>query len=347
MGDDRPFPKRLDVRGELDTSMPIGDRPPGTLYAAPDCESKAWGPRRGSLAFTQAQEGPGTASLYDAITLNYATAGAFGVARTYEDSFRDLGTTFTLDLWFRLEDLVYSALKNSVGLYNFDPSQGVGAGISVDVRGPNHADHERIFVTIGTSPTRSTAASPVTLTGATRISTGTAQSNKHHVRLVRSGANLYLYLDGVLDGSSSGLSATNPINGPIGSFAAVILGYSNTADISFKGHVYGAWLRDGAFTSQPIEARMPSAPWARHVHHAYMGRNIALGSSPSFFDAGRFGAHAPLHYGAANDYTVTSSNDNAAPAPVLVQGIRSWMTRTNRTATSVMVGGQLATAVVS
>lgn len=342
---DRPLPISLDVRGELNTAYPVGDMPPGTLVAAPDVAHRALGPRRGSGAFTQAMEGPGTASLYDAITLN-GTNNARGLARTYEDAFGDLGTKFTLDLWFRLEATAYASAVNRVGVYAFN-SSGSGAGIDVNVFGGAHSDHERIEVRISTSPTRATAASVVAFTGATRLLAGTTQTHKQHVRVVRDGANGYLYLNGVLDGSTSGLAANDPINKVYGYPCDVLLGTSETADISFLGHVYGAWLRDGAFATQPVEARMPHAPFARNVHHAYVGRSIALGGDVHFFDAGRFGAHARLIANSGADYSVTSSKDNAAPAPCLVQGLKTWTTRTGRTATSVMVGGQLCTAGVS
>lgn len=345
-------PLVLNVRGDLDTSGPISDRAPGSLTRARDLHSQKWGPRAGSQSFTRVWESPGTASLYDTITLLGTANAAHGFARSYEDSFGDLGTTFTLDLWFRLTSIGYASAVNRIGVYDIRPggAGGAGSGIEVVVFGGAHSDHERIEVKITTSPTRSTAASTVTITGSTRLSFGSTQSVKYHVRVVRNGANAYLYLNGVLDGSTSSLSATEPINRTIGDMTDVNVGLSRNGDVSFNGVIYGAWLRDGAFATAPIEAVMPCAPWARNVHHAYLGRDISYGGVTHYFDAARFAAHAIIVAGGGSlgvDWTVTASNDNSAPAPAPVQGLRTWTTRTNRTASSAVVGGQLSTAIVS
>lgn len=342
----RKYTLPIGTTEELNTALPVSNLPPGSLIAATDTHTRYWGPKRGSAAFTQAQEGPGTAALYNAITQNYVTSGAYGYARSYEDAFRDLGTKCTLDIFFRLEDIAYASAVNGIGLHGFQ-ANGSGAGIDVDVRGGAHTDHERIRVTITTAPTRGTAAASVSMTGTTRISYGTGQTNKHHARVVRDGTTATLYLDGVQDAQMTILVANNPINGVLGQeYGQVLLGYSGTANIPFKGHIYGASLRDGSFSSQPIENRMICSPWARNTHYCYLGRQILLGSAPCFFDAGRYGVHAPLHYG-AGDYTITAANDNAAPIPSTVQGLTSWTTLTNRSVNSVMCGGLLDTTGVS
>lgn len=343
-----PVPLVLNVRGDLDTSAPVTDRPLGALTRARDMHSQRWGPREGSQSFTRVWESPGTASLYDGITLNGTNqARAFG--HSLEDAFGDLGTTFTLDLWIRAADFTYAAAVDRIGVYSFGKRIGTtGSCVTVNLFGGLQTDHERIEVRIITAPTRATVASTVTFTGSTRLTAGSTQTLKHHIRVVRDGANGYLYLNGILDGSTSSLSATDPINRPLGSVADVLLWYSADAgDITFNGSIYGAVLRDGAFRTDPIEAVMPCSPFARNIHHYYLGRNYALGGEPHIFDAGRFAAHARVIYTVGADYTVTSSNDNAAPAPAVVQGLRTWTTRTNRTATTVAVGGQLNTAIVS
>ncbi len=347
MADDKKFYKKLDVRGEIDTAMPIADRPHGTLVVATDLDSKSWGPRRGSQRFTGVWEGPGTASLYDEITFpgtgsNYAIGAVAG----------DLGTAFTLDLWARVTDVSGVTGTNAMGLYQFYVG-GIGI-LDVSLRGPNHADHERVHVEITTSASRSSSDARVAFTGATRLSVGSTQMDKHHLRFVRDGATLTLYLDGVADGSTSSLAATHGLNSTLGQSAAVTLGTSFAhADngstlltvVPWKGQIFGAWLRDGAFSTQPIEARMPCAPRARNVRHAYLGRKHALGDSTGYvYDASRYGAHAKFQ---DTGWSASGAVDNAAPAPAPVQGIRSWQTRANRTASSVLVGGQLSTAVVS
>lgn len=341
-------PLVLPVRGDLDTASPITDRPLGGLVRARDVHSQRWGPKKGMQSFARAWESPGVASLYDTITLTTG-ASTFGQGLSYEDQFRDLGTKWTVDLWLQLSSVAYAAAKDEIGLYKFLVNNG-GAGVGVidiSILGPNVTDHERVRVEIGTTTYAGAGDAVVGFTGATRLSVGTAQTDKYHVRVVRDGTTATLYLNGVSDGSTTGLSATHGIYGAPGSAGNVTIGTSYNlpdATVTFKGTIYGAWLRDGAFANAPIESVMPCNPHARNVHHAYLGRNIALGGVDHYFDAGRFGAHARMN-GAG--YTVTASNDNTAPAPASVQGVSTWTTRTNRTATSVLCGGILSTAGVS
>lgn len=336
-----PIP--LPPRGDLDTRNPVTDRLPGTLRTAKDMHHRAWGPRRGGKWFAGAMQAPGTASLYDAITLNGVDTA--GTATSRDDQFRNLGAQFTLDLWFRYEDTAYAAGKNTVGLYQFQTGVSANYGyVTVFIYGPAHADAGKIRVAITTNPAEGSANASVGFTGSTAIGAGTAQTDKRHVRVVRDGTTAVLYVDGVSDGSTTGLSATH---GVLGAGGAVVRIGRNSAvlaadEVTFKGHVYGAMLRDGAFASQPIEAVMPTVAWARNVHHYHIGRSIAYGGADHYFDAGRFGAHAILD-GAS--YSVAAAVDNAAPAPCPVQGLRTWTTRTNRTATSAMIGGALSTVV--
>lgn len=339
---DETFRLLLDTKAELDTATPISDLPPGTLREAKDLASDAIGPRRGNQSFTRAWESPGTPSLYDRITLG--GTGTYARARSFEEQFRDLGTKFTVDLWFRLDETAYSGVETIIGLYRWSTGSG---SISVWVRGAGHANPGRIAAEIVTTPTRSTFDTAVPIAGSTAITTGVDQDDKQHVRIVRDGGTATLYLNGVSDGTAGSLVSTSGIMGTVGSAANMQIGssvLSPTTEATFKGVIYGAVLRDGAYSSQPIEAVMPCAPWARNVHHYHLGRSIAFGGADHYFDAGRFGAHAAF---VGSGYTLNAANDNAAPAPAPVQGMRTWTTRTNRTATSVMVGGGLSTAIIS
>src|SRR5678815_5991474 len=85
-----------------------------------------------------------------------------------------------------------------MGLY--DLYIGSGFAISISIRGPNHADHERVHVELITS-SGGVADPIVVFTGETRLSIGSAQANKHHIRLVRSGTSARLYINGVYDTS--------------------------------------------------------------------------------------------------------------------------------------------------
>jgi hypothetical protein len=336
----------LPVRGELDTADPIGDRPPGTLVEAKDVSARFWGPRTGSKAFTRVWEGPGTASLYDEITL-LGTNSVAGISSSYETQYRDLGTTFTLDIWFRLDETAYASAATEIGLYTFN-SGGIGV-ISVGIHGgAAGANASKILVAIDTSATRSSAAATVSLTSSTAITAGTAQTDKHHLRITRDGATLTIYVDGSEDGVSTGLSASNPINSALSGRGQAIIGNSLTSDISLKGVVFAAVLRDGSYSTLPIEGTMPHSPWGGNVHHYLLGRSIDFGGGEDhYFDAGRFAAHARLQGASSADWSVSAANDDTAPAPAIVQGFQTWTTRTNRTATSALVGGVLTTSTIS
>lgn len=335
---DRPFRTRLDVRGDLDTVNPVGDRPPGTLVQAYDLSPRAWGPRRGNRAFASPWISPGVSSLYDYLTATGASTTAIG--RNYEDQFGNLGTQYTLDLWVQYPSSAYSAGSDLIGIYNF----GSVGYLAVNIYGASHTDHEKVEVEIRTCDSASVVDTPVTFAGATRISVGSAQTNKHHIRVVRDGASAYLYLNGVLDGSTGSLVASHGNTKVAGDQALVTLHNGASANDTFRGRIMGAVLRDGAFSSYPIENVMPVNPMGRNVHHYFLGRNYDMGGADHYMDLSRNGVHARI---IGSNYSVTASNDNAAPAPCAVQGFTSWTTRTNRNAVSVLCGGLLSTNVVS
>lgn len=332
----RPFSLYLDPRGDVDTAMPITDRKPGTLVEALDVDCKYWGPRPGSKAFTRIWENPGTASLYDEITFT-ASPATHGRGVSYEEQFRDLGTKFTLDLWARATSVTAAAGQTAIGLY--ENTIGTYGFLDVRIAGPAHATPNRVIVRVTTTPTRSSAASTVTLTSSSGITVGSAQTDKAHIRVVRDGVNLTVYINGVSAGTVATLSATDNILGAINSAAVVKIG-----GVYFQGQVFGAVLRDGAFTSYPIENVMPCSPWARNVHHYYLGRLYSLGGSSHVYDAGRYGAHARL---TDTGFSTSAANDNTMPAPCPVQGMKTWTTRSNRSATSVAAGGVLSTSIIS
>ena len=331
----------LPVTGDLDTANPIGNRVLGTLVEAEDLSGRFWGPREGSQAFTRAWEGPGTASLYDQITLQ-ASTDTYGLAQTYETQFRDLGTQFTLDLWIRSDGTAYATGNSLIGIYNFRAGSigEIFVYLLADGAGANEG---KILVTVVTSETLVKADPPKSITSTNVISTGSEQDKKHHIRLVRDGTDMELFIDGVSEGTNATL-LNSPINAAVDAPSTVSIGYTSVADISFQGDIYGAVLRAGAYDSLPIEGVMPHNPWAPNVHHYILGRNIDFGGGDDhYFDAGRFAVHPRI---IGSSYTVTSSNDDTAPAPAIVQGMRTWTTRTNRTATSVMVGGALSTSTI-
>jgi len=331
----------LNVSGSLDTMGPITNRPPGTLVRAWDTHHQYLGPRRGSKAFTRVWENPGTASLYNLITLTQTGAlDTSGFFRSSEDQFVNIGTQFTLDIWFRLDETTYAGSATEIGLYVFS------SNIRLFLNGPGHASPRLVKATITTTPTTASTDTPVTLTGTSQVAVGTDQDDRTHVRLVRDGANAYLFVNGVQEATSSSLVATSPTKiATPGTAILGIVGYSGNGEPPLDGQVYGCVLRDGAYRSYPIEATMPRDPWARNVHHYFVGRTMKLGGSyDHYLDLGRFGVHARI---VGANYTVTAANNNAAPAPAPVQGMATWTTRGGRTATAVIAGGVLSHAIIS
>lgn len=337
MADER-YGLPLPVTGDLDTANPVGNRPYGTLVEAKDLSGRFWGPREGSQSFTRVWEGPGTAALYDNISLQ-ASTDTYGLGQTYEPQFRDLGLSFTLDLWIRSDGTSYATGNTTIGIYNFRAGSigDISVYLLADGAGANEG---KILVQVITSETLIKADPAKSMTSSNTISTGSEQDKKHHIRVVRDGTTMTLYIDGVQEAQSTAL-LNSPINAAVDAPSTVYLGSTSTADISFQGDIYGAVLRSGAYDSLPIEGVMPHSPWAPNVHHYILGRNIDFGGGDDhYFDAGRFAVHPRI---IGSSYTVTSSNDDTAPAPAIVQGLTTWTTRTNRTATSVMVGGKLST----
>ena len=335
------LPIPLNVRGDLDTANPVTDRAPGSLIAAADVHPRTWGPREGSKKFTGIWEGPGTASLYDGVTFTGA-ASQLAEGRSFEEQFGDLGTKFTLDLWFRLEATAYAAGIAKIAVFEFLENTSASR-ISVSIWGPSETDHEKLYVAVKTSASRTTSDTLVAITGGTRLSVGTAQTDKQHVRLVRDGATMTLFLNGQSDGVSTSLSATHGILRPVGDKAFWFAGFTQDAGATFKGRWYGAVLRDGAFNANPVEATMPSDPFAKNVHLYALGRNYALGGDAHLMDLSRFGAHGRVN----GSPTFASSNDDTFPAPARIQGLRSWTDRNNRTVSTVAAGGQLSSVIVS
>jgi hypothetical protein len=344
---DRRGGLNLDVRGELDTSYPISDRPHGTLVEAKDLSPRFWGPRRGSQSFTRIWEGPGTASLYDLVTFNDSSGASTALGSGHDTQYIDLGTKFTIDLMFRLD----GGLGSDFGmLYGFgNESYGY---VTIFVRGDGQGTNV-MCADLVTSPTRSTQASVVSLTGTTVVGAGTAAVNRQHVRLVRDGATLTLYYGGKVEATSSAVSATNSVYSPIGTIGYVWIMGSNAVvragsftTVPVTGDMNCAILRDGAFTSEPIERVAPCAPWARNVHHYILGRDYKPAANMTdvhLFDAGRFGVHPK----AVNStrVSITSANLDDLPAPAFVQGMATWTTKSNKTATTVVAGGIFSTVV--
>jgi hypothetical protein len=332
------------VRGEIDTRNPITDRAPGTLVTARDLHPSHWGPRRGSLSFTRAWESPGTALLYDIVNFTQATT-TYALGGAADEHYRDMGTKFTVDVWFRLEDTGYAAGQTNISVFTFYAGGNVGGnpGVFVSVTGPAHASPNKVTVGVRTAPDRSTIDSLVTLTSSTSVLVGTAQKDISHVRVVRDGANAYLYLNGVLEASSAGVVASSGVLGGLDGRGSVGVCFG-AGGVGLKGTFYLGVVRDGSFRTQPIESVPPTNPLARNVHAYVVGSQLATGGAAHLTDLSRFAVH-PKVVGSA--LTFSGANSNSAPANARVQGFRSWTTRGGKVASAALVGGVLTVATAT
>lgn len=339
---------RLNTRGLLDTAMPITDRDPGTLVTAQDVSSQHLGPRPGMVSFARCGEGPGNGFLYGYVTFDGSDGGARFLSS--DDAQCNVGTKWTIDIWFRLTDHTYSGASGEdlIPLVHHASSNG---HIYVSLVGPSDATHVgKVHVSIlNTASVGVSSASTYTQRGSVAVPEGTTQDKNTHVRVVRNGSSLTIFVNGVVNtvGASSGtLVATEGIYELSGGGAQVGFGFDADTGMAdgFKGRFYGACLRDGAFDAYPIETSFPENFRGRNVHWFLIGRRITDGSIPHLMDLSRFGTHAII---CGTGFTVTAANDNDFPVPAPVQGIGSWTSRRARRTVAVMIGGRLARKQVS
>lgn len=346
---------QLPINGELDTANPVTDRPPGTLVEARDVSPRWWGPREGSLAFTRIGEGPGTAMLYNYFDFTQSALpnGSYLKSNFNEDAHRDLGTAFTLDLTFRVTNLTYASSKDCIGLYHFN-SDGGDVSLWIGSSAAPDSEAGKIRCAIRTSSARGTPDTAVTFVSSSAISTGTTQEENQHVRVVRNGATATMYLNGVSVGSTSSLVATQGIYGDYGTAAAISFGFTNyvtgsySTEYPLKGRLYAAVMRDGAYSTAPIEFLPPTSCRARNVHHYFLGRQFSNGTNDHGIDLSRYGAHPRIAViGSGGGYSIVAANSSAPPAFGMTQGIGTWTTKRGKTVAAVMVGGQLCREYVA
>lgn len=350
MGDSVPI--SLNVREALDTSNPISDRAPGTLVEAKDLNSRFWGPKDGSLSLTRAWEGPSSALYRTYINLlgdDAVTESGF-LAYSYEDQFRDLGTSWTVDLIFRADSISHASASTQVELLRFgNGAIGPAAltAIQIYIHGSAQASAGKIGVYIQTTSSRDVSSTAVEFTGNTALTFGSGQQYVHHVRLVRDGATATLYLNGVSDGSTSSIVATEPHESAIGSERRVRLWMGRLTHATFgpfKGHGMLAMLRDGAYATAPIEAVIPADPRARNVHFCYLNKKIFDGTTTYVMDLSRYGAHARVD---GTGWAAVTGPLTGPPACAPVQGMATFTSRRGRTISMVMAGGVLSRKYVS
>ena len=331
----------LNPRGQLDTANPPTDRPPGTLVEATDVHLQHLGPRGGAMALSW----PHGATAYPTaaprlITFDSSYDLTITGALDYKEQ-ASLGTQWTFDMLLR----VTSEAANHYDLFTWvcGTSPSLVRGILLTMQGTDDgAAARKLVVTTATAPTAGGTVTTYTLTSATALVVGAADENIYHVRVVRDGAGLYLYLNGVLDNSIATLTAENPSQNA---------GSDNTAYWSmcsggnnFPGQIYYVTMRTGAYRTVPMSAVMPRHTLFRNCKLAIipslMSSSATLQANQYIPDYSRFEAHGMVVDGFASVAT-TASSSGLIGTPV--QGIGHYTGVDGIASNSVMVGGRLYT----
>lgn len=333
MGNYVPVP--LNVRAALDTAMPETDRSPGTLVTAVETHHRYWGPRRGTKAFTSAYEASGSAMGYNYISFDGVddlaqTDGVYGQGA-------NLGTQWTLDLYFNLTNYTYAPTKDYIALYTYALAGGVGfypIRVLIDRR-TNHQGE--IIVKINTTSAPNTPDSVVTLTW-----TGGGSSNtRRHITIVRDGATCALFENGVQVASTGVLAATHPHEDVYNGYARVAFSNPLAGDEAyFLGKIYMAVLRTSADLTRTAREESGPTYCGSDIRHYYVGTvaEIGMGSYDYLWDIGPFGAHALL-----GGSPTWGSIDQLPPFFAPTQGFGTCVTVDGKTMQAAVVGGRLYT----
>lgn len=299
----------LPVTGPVNTVDPSASRPPGTLLEAPGCGTQWWGPRKGSkyLASPHALTTKPTAAprLLSSGDLTDPIVGRMAVGEQ-----ADLGTVWTFDCLFRFTSLPV----NTTGIFQWHVGFAtpiMALGVSLYGSGVG-ADAGKVSVNVVTTSSPGVGVSSVEVKTSV-ISVGSDDDDIHHLRVVRDGANLYVYIDGVLDGTSTALSATNPTQAATTETEA-LWAYQRDGGATATEQMWYAAMRTGVFRTVPISRLIPSVPLSNNCKlcvvfsrmstvstlQAYkyvpdLSRFQAHGYSPSSFDALTFAQDTSSH----------------------------------------------------
>jgi hypothetical protein len=335
--------------GPLDTTNPPTDRPAGTLIEAINLGSRWWGPRipnRADTWFGQRTTSGGGQSRY--ITFDGSTT--YINAQTSGDSVRDLGTRWTIDAWFGLadvdEDLSTVAGSNllTVFMWNVGLSGSTVPAIQINVGGPNGpgADERKVICYVRTTSARNTVGNTYTIksTSLVPVNTSGSWTNEFskitHVRLVRNGSDLRLYVNGVSEATQT-VSATEPTEGSIGAAASYSIGYSAVgAGQNFIGIIPNVTLRTEAYLGPVVASQLvPQCPHADDVRISVCGTYHGL-ADRTVLDASDNQIHGKM-YPALGSVSATWQVPGGAP----VQGIGHYVNRSGKHITVAMIGGTL------
>lgn len=330
-------PVRIDPTGKLDATNPASGLPAGTLIEAVDTASRWLGPRRGSLAYTHARTYPTSARRPWAASMAFDGNNDYTSDVMDVDTQRDMGTRWTLDVGFDPYDFSLGAYTEAQ-ICGFRIDNTIWA-VRVYLLGPGSGGNTRkIKVSVTPTSSRGVAGTTVSITGATQITLEPAVGKifghyRHDVRVVRDGANLYLYVDGVLDASATTLSATQPHQGTAGQSGKWFICNDTPLGSNdlFRGEVYWFTIRDGVYQTNIKRNRTDlSHPWAKDVR-LHVVCSSSHGSAQGN-DHSRFGRH---------DLPAPTGNTILYPFLGRVQGLGHFTDREGRGWNVALVGGVL------
>lgn len=335
---------QLNTAAPLDTANPPTARPAGVLIEAQNLGSRWWGPRTPNRADTWLGRRITTGGRQSRfLTFNGSTQYAGG--NLYADAVRDLGTTWTVDVWFGLADTDESlptlAAHVRLNVFSWYAVAGVGttdASIYIYLGGPNGspADLRKITARINTTSARGTTANAYTVQSTSQVPVNTGSwadnySKITHVRLVRNGSDLRLYVNGVLEATTT-VHETQPHQGDIGDLG----GYTLADSAAFKGIIPRVVVRTSAYIGPVIDSNMfGQCPHADDVRLCVGAIDLGL-AGDILRDSSNNHLHAKF-----TPTVATTSAPCRLPGSTPVQGIGNYVNRTGKECTVAMIGGSL------
>lgn len=332
--------------GPLDTTNPPTDRPAGTLIEAINLGSRWWGPRipnRADSWYGQFE----TDGSEQAQFMEYDGTSSQSIGRTMAEGIKNLGTSWTLDVWCGLKDaaadLAYANAYPKIPVFAWATTPLIYVWITSPMSASGGDPLGTIHVQVKTTDNAGSVLHTYELQSnvVMPVNTGGWSSNFdkiRHIRVVRSGSSLAMYVDGVV--ADSDTVAADEAHYVAASMPATwLMGTFTGGSGYFKGIIPCVSLRDGAHTTTFDSGLQPQNPWAKdcrlHIGCVYSGR-----SGDVLIDASRsrmHGRHFP---------TTAAANQCVIPSGAPIQGIGNFVNRSGKPVTAVMVGGKLVMGYV-
>jgi hypothetical protein len=320
----------LNTRAPLDTAHPETDRAPGTLQDATEVHHRYWGPRVGRLAATRVWDGSGGAMAPTELAFG-GTADDYCRGSSFADKFRDLPNSWTLDIYAQADSVsatthLFSWFLGTSGIEAIRITAAATTGI--------------FTITVKTTSSRGVLGTTTTLTTSSGPPIGAnVNQNRFHLRVARDGGNtLYAWINGVAVGTSSMAADTDPHEDTLGGYGYYRLSDSAVTGQKWIGRIAALTLRDGAYTTLPIEMLPPAYCGNSDLHLYLVNTDFELegGIFQGMKDLG------PYHVNGRGPVSVLGTPvPNEAPFFAPVQGMGTWTSRNGKVLTAVMVGGKL------